>query len=62
MTRRVKNVPTSTRKVEEACSIRQTERVENQTNQQNKIENRLIRCILDAGEVILKSGGEINRV
>lgn len=79
MTRRVKNVPTSTRKavclstgeltwgcvgmeLEEACGTRRTERVENQTNQQNKLENRLIRCILDAGEVILKSGGEINRV
>lgn len=79
MTRRVKNVPTSTRKAvclstgeltwgcvgmesEEACGTRRTERVENQTNQQNKLENRLIRCILDAGEVILKSGGEINRV
>ena len=47
---------------EEACGTRRTERVENQTNQQNKLENRLIRCILDAGEVILKSGGEINRV
>ena len=47
---------------EEACDTRRTERVENQTNQQNKLENRLIRCILDAGEVILKSGGEINRV
>ena len=48
--------------LEEACGTRRTERVENQTNQQNKLENRLIRCILDAGEVILKSGGEINRV
>ena len=79
MTRRVKNVPTSTRKAvclsigeltwgcvgmesEEACGTRRIERVENQINQQNKLENRLIRCILDAGEVILKSGGEINRV
>lgn len=41
---------------------RLAESVENQKNQQNETENRLIRCILDAGEVILKSGGEINRV
>ena len=25
-------------------------------------ENRIIKCVLDAGELILKSGGEINRV
>lgn len=38
-------------------SERKTEKIMNEQNEQ-----RLIQCILDAGELILKSGGEISRV